>query len=135
MMNKKSVETFKEVLEGTTNAMPFLDVDYVNIMAISGVVLLTGFSDNVVNLYGAIYDEAGVDRDCEVIKISRDGICDDGANEIMCRFDAGKTDEKGRPIMWTFETDIPHQEVDIIDQYGDDIVHARALLFNINDLK
>ena len=131
-MNKKSV---KEIMEGAASISPFLGADYVNDLALSGAVLVTCFGCDVINLFGAIHDSRCAMKEGEVLRISKEGFCEDGANEITCKFESADRNAKPAYVFWKFDTDIPHKEVNILTMYGGELLQAKAILFDINDLK
>ena len=102
----------------------------------NGLVVVFGCSDDLMELCGAIYDEADV-YDGGTVMLEKDGIV---TRENECRhckyFKAAKTTEikalwYKNGVSWTYETDIPHETFNI---YEDGELFCVGIVFSINDL-
>lgn len=81
-------------------------------------VLVTGYSDDNAEFYGAICDEVDCFNGGRVFKQGKyyiDAIC-------------------GKDIMWTYETNIPHETFDIWENY-DDGIYCKGIIFDIKSIK
>lgn len=78
----------------------------------SGLVIVSGASDDLMEIDGAIYDEQGC-FEGGVIYFDRQGAFgSDGyaTNKIVALWcDRSALDENGKVITWTYKTDIPHE--------------------------
>ena len=109
-----------------------------------GVVIVYGESDDLVEFLGAILEE--IEAPCEA-KISRSGVlkpwvrCNcDNINEARKYFEQEREAKWSitslwcaEPnISWTFQTDIPHETFNIME---DGEVFCRGIVFSLNDLQ
>ncbi|HBD00131.1 MAG TPA: hypothetical protein DC053_13445 [Lachnoclostridium sp.] len=112
---------------------PFRDVRQV--AKASGLVIISGASDDLMEFDGAIYDEGGC-YDGGKVFFDRNGISQDGSERANCieAFWCDKTalDEKGNVINWTYKTDIPHETFMI---YEDREPYCRGIVFDLADMK
>ena len=109
-----------------------------------GILIVYGASDDLMEFDGAFCDEIGAPRD---VKFSQKGILqswDEIAHEDID--EARKYFEREREakwsieslrckepgISWTFETDIPHETFNIME---DGEVFCRGIVFSLNDLQ
>jgi hypothetical protein len=109
------------------------------------LVIITGASDDLMEVEGAITDEGGcygggeflIDK--EGLLPDRDDIDDDVEAESWLR--RKKKAKKitavrcapGKPA-WTYETSIPHATFNVIEGDGDEEVQCIGIVFNIKDL-
>lgn len=113
----------------------------------SGLVVVYGASDDLIEFSGAINDEAGAGEDFEILftkdgKFPSDDLIDQikdelgedfmpSLNKIMtiwCPEDA----EDNVIASWAYQTDIPHAKFDIME---DGERYCIGIVFNISDLK
>ncbi|PJJ27797.1 hypothetical protein [Lacrimispora celerecrescens] len=101
----------------------------------SGLVIVSGASDDLMEIDGAIYDEQGC-FEGGVIYFDRQGAFgSDGyaTNKIVALWcDRSALDENGKVITWTYKTDIPHETFMI---YEDVAPYCRGIVFNLADVK
>ncbi len=114
---------------------------------ISGVVIVYGASDDLMELDGAIRDEFGC-YDGGAIKVDAKGVLrdwgsvkDDGDKaEIAEWLERDKTAKEIKAIWepaeptgasWAYETSIPHTTFDVME---DGQIYCRAIAFNLSDL-
>ena len=102
-----------------------------------GYVVVFGYSDDGVELRGAILDEIGCFNGGEIY-ITKNGLlkeCEDNcihyriAKESAKRIEINWCDHD--VFCWTYETEIPHATFDIYDD-GDE--YCRGIVFDINNL-
>lgn len=111
----------------------------------SGLVVVYGASDDLIEFDGAIRDEGGC-YDGGDVYFDRTGVAQNGeklANKIAAVW-CGKVDdepagdlsefqtENGETITWTYKTDIPHATFMV---YEDGEPYCRGIVFSIEDLK
>lgn len=99
----------------------------------SGLVIVTGASDDLMEFDGAIRDEGGC-FDGGRVYFDKDGVDQEGekrANWIDARWCDGMNRD-GLPADWTYETEIPCERFDI---WEDGEVYCVGLVFSIEDLK
>jgi hypothetical protein len=105
----------------------------------SGIVAVFGYSDDCVELRGAIYDEVGAwngttlyfDKDC----LLENPCCNEDCPCFKKKLAAAKTidacwDEEGECV-WSYETDMPHEEFDILHS-GEK--YCRGIVFEMSSL-
>ena len=107
----------------------------------NSLVIVYGYSDDLMELEGAIEDEGGC-YGGEVFLIDsygllgdRDDLDDDELEEWLKRKKKAKKLEavrcaKGEPA-WTYKTNIPHATFNVVDEDG---IQCRGIVFNITDL-
>lgn len=96
----------------------------------NGLVAVYGYSDDNVELVGAISDEIGawegvvfhVDREGDVFAGEKDA-----SNKIEAFWFGPDTD-----VPWTFRTEIPHETFNI---YEDGVLYCVGIVFRMEDLK
>lgn len=111
-------DSFKDVMEDT--------------MA-SGLVIVTGASDDLMEFQGAIEDEGGCFDGGEVY-FDKNGVSQDGterANMIEALRCEG-TNVDGCQATWSYKTDIPHETFEI---WEDEELYCIGLVFSIEDIK
>lgn len=111
----------------------------------SGLVVVYGASDDLIEFDGAIRDEGGC-YDGGDVYFDRTGVAQNGeklANKITAVW-CGKVDnepagdlsefqtENGETITWTYKTDIPHATFMV---YEDGEPYCRGIVFSIEDIK
>ena len=99
----------------------------------SGLVIVTGASDDLMEFDGAIRDEGGC-FDGGRVYFDKDGVDQEGeerANWIDAVWCDGMNRD-GLPAAWTYKTDIPCEHFDI---WEDGEIYCVGLVFSIEDLK
>lgn len=99
----------------------------------SGLVIVYGASDDLMEFDGAIYDEGGC-FDGGRVYFDIDGVDQEGeerANWIDAVWCDGMNRD-GLPATWTYKTDIPCEQFDI---WEDGEIYCVGLVFSIEDLK
>lgn len=110
----------------------------------AGLVIVYGASDDLMEFDGAIYDEVGVYNGGEAL-LDAKGVLDrsqidDDDDEAIADFVARKGGARkieaiwsnaGNEAAWTYKTDIPHVNFDVMDE-GD--TYCRGLVFALSDL-
>ena len=103
----------------------------------NGFVIVYGCSDDLMEFRGAIDDEGGC-FDGGKVYFDRNGVCefaeDEGnyPNWIKSIWCGGETDGLGREIIWTYETEIPHETFMI---YEGREPYCRGIVFSVGYLK
>ena len=99
----------------------------------SGLVIVTGASDDLMEFNGAICDEGGC-FDGGRVYFDASGVDQEGekrANWIDARWYNGMNRD-GLPATWTYTTEIPCERFDVFE--GDDL-YCEGLVFSVEDLK
>ena len=99
----------------------------------SGLVMVTGASDDLMEFAGAFRDEGGC-FDSGRVYFDCDGVDQEGeerANWIDAKWCDG-TNRNGIQATWTYETDIPCERFDIFEQQD---IYCEGLVFSIDDLR
>ena len=99
----------------------------------SGLVIVYGASDDLMEFDGAIYDEGGC-FDGGRVNFDKNGVDQEGeerANWIDAVWCDGMNRD-GLPATWTYETEIPCERFDI---WEDGEIYCVGLVFSIEDLK
>jgi len=111
----------------------------------NNLVVVYGASDDLMEFEGAIYDEMGAYQGTTV-RLNKNGIvdCPRDADRDICYencpyfhqvLKSAKTIKAiwgERNIDWTYETDIPHETFDIME---DGEVYCRGIVFSMDDLQ
>lgn len=111
-------DTFKDVLEEARE---------------SGLVIVTGGSDDLMEFQGAIEDEGGC-FDGGKVYFDRTGVDQEGeerTNVIEAVWCDGMNSD-GIPATWTYKTDIPCERFNI---WEDGELYCVGLVFSIEDLE
>ena len=98
----------------------------------SGLVIVTGASDDLMEFDGALRDE-GSCFDGGLVYFDKDGVSLDGterANVIEAVWDDGGNAD-GVPATWTYKTDIPHEEFNI---WEDGELYCVGIVFSMEDI-
>jgi hypothetical protein len=114
----------------------------------NNLVVVFGYSDDNMELRGAIDEEIGCYNGATVI-LTKDGIFDNFECEEGCKYfkqaqqsatASGKTiravwcpkDANGKVIAsWAYETDIPHAVFNVVEY---DEIYCKGIVFSLNDL-
>lgn len=99
----------------------------------SGLVIVTGASDDLMEFQGAIEDEGGCFDGGEVY-FDKNGVSQDEterANVIEALWCEG-TNVDGCQATWSYKTDIPHETFEI---WEDEELYCIGLVFSIEDIK
>lgn len=119
-----------------------------NSLKASGLVVATGESDDLFELYGAVRDEIGASDGDNVFMIDSEGMIphyqharniydedEEGMRRYFQRKDKARKvaltwHNEGNPC-WTIATEIPHETFDVME---DGEVFSRAIVFRLSDL-
>lgn len=105
---------------------------------VAGLVVAYGYSDDNVELRGAIDEEVGA-FDGTTVYVTKNGLLDDPGCEDCPHWAAARKEAKaiytvwhdeGGPC-WTFETDIPHETFNI---YEDGELFCVGIVFSVENL-
>lgn len=126
-MTKKKLA---EKLNGRTYGDSFKDI--VKDARASGLVIVTGASDDLMEFQGAIEDEGGC-FDGGKVYFDKKGVSQDGterANVIEAVW-CGGTNADGYEATWTYKTDVPCERFEI---WEDKELYCIGLVFSVEDL-
>ncbi len=104
----------------------------------NGLVIVSGYSDDLLELEGAIRDEGDCFNGGKFHLIQENDKWElksglESGNNITAKWYEGKeSDEFGEAIPWTYETDIPHADF-FMTFRGDPF--CKGLVFDVKDLK
>lgn len=133
------IKEFAKSISGKEYGYPQFTKEEIKTAEENGFVIVYGASDDLMEFEGAICDEGGC-FDGGRVYFNKTEVCQDESdrsafdnysNSINAVWD-GDTDENGKLITWTYETDIPHETFMI---YEDGEPYCRGIVFNISDLK
>lgn len=131
------IKEFAKSISGKERDYPQFTKEEIRTAEENGFVIVYGESDDLMEFRGVIDDEGGC-YDGGKIFFDRNGACqfaedeEDYPNWINAIWCNGKTDDSGKEIVWTYETDIPH-ETFMIYEGGEP--YCRGIVFRIEDLK
>lgn len=127
-----TLKEFSERLNGTEyNGYPIFSKEDIKIAKENGFVIVTGVSDDLMELEGAIEDEAGC-FDGGKVYISKRGVEENKTKNMIEALWCQTKDENGVVIPWAYETKIPHETFLVMDA-GE--VYCRGIMFDVNDVK
>lgn len=129
--------TTKEIakmLDGTIS-YPFMYKEVLELAKENGIVVCYGCSDDLIELEGAIRDEAGC-FDGGTVCINKSGFVEEGSelkNPIKI-FWCGKCGDEEREYTatWEYETDIPHET---FRMYDENELYCLGMVFYLEDVK
>lgn len=130
------IKEFIKSINGKEYGYPQFTREEIETAKENGFVIVYGESDDLMEFEGAIQDEGGC-FDGGKVFFDQNGVCNDSEEEknypnwINAVWD-GDTDENGKLITWTYETEIPH-ETFMIYEGGEP--YCRGIVFNISDAK
>lgn len=130
-------EEFARMLDRREYGHPQFTKEEIEIAKDSGLAIVCGASDDLMEFEGAICDE-GSCFDGGIVYFNQDGVIyreDDADPEDCSKITAlwckGK-DENGKPATWSYETDIPHETFKI---WEDGELYCIGIVFSIEDVK
>lgn len=127
-----TLKEFSERLNGTEyNGYQIFSKEDIGIAKENGFVIVTGASDDLMELEGAIEDEAGC-FDGGKVYISKRGVEEQKTKNMIEVLWCQAEDENGAVIPWAYETKIPHETFLVMDA-GE--VYCRGIVFDVNDVK
>ena len=120
-----TLKEFSERLNGTEyNGYPIFSKEDIKIAKENGFVIVTGASDDLMELEGAI--EGGK------VYISKMGVEEKNTKNMIEALWCQTKDENGVVIPWACETKIPHETFLVMDA-GE--VYCMGIVFDANDVK
>lgn len=126
-----TLKEFSERLNGTEyNGYPIFSKEDIKIAKKNGFVIVTGASDDLMELEGAIEDEAGC-FDGGKVYISKMGVEEKKTKNMIEALWCQTKDENGVVIPWAYETKIPHETFLIMDAGK---VYCRGIVFKLEDI-
>lgn len=133
------IKEFAKSISGKEYGYPQFTKEEIETAKENGFVIVYGASDDLMEFEGAIRDEGGC-FDGGRVYFNKTEVCQDESdrsafdnysNLINAVWD-GDTDENGKLITWTYETEIPH-ETFMIYEGGEP--YCRGIVFSIDDVK
>lgn len=133
------IKEFAKSISGKEYGYPQFTKEEIETTKENGFVIVYGCSDDLMEFEGAIRDEGGC-FDGGRVYFNKTEVCQDESdrsafdnysNSINAVWD-GDTDENGKLITWTYETEIPHETFMI---YEDGEPYCRGIVFSIDDVK
>lgn len=127
----EQLKEFANKLNGTEyTEIPEELIDYAKK---NGIVIVSGASDDLCELEGAIREEFGC-YDGGTAYISEEGLIYlEKRADIPCKYITAKWCEDGDDgFTWTYETDIPHADFEMFDE---DEKYCRGFVFYLDSLK
>ena len=128
-------EEFAMLIDGREYQYPQFTNQELELAKKNGLVIVCGASDDLIEFEGAIYDE-GDCYDGGVIHFNEDGIQeypDETTRTIEAIWCGPNTyDADGRPIEWTYKTDIPHETFMLVDGNR---AYCRGIIFSLDDMR
>lgn len=138
-----TLKKFAERITGREYRYPQFTKEEIQLAKVNGIVIVYGASDDLVELDGAIHDEADVwdggkvHIQCPYMKAGQiigGGIVagNNGQQNVMsvtAKWCEDK-DADGNTISWTYDTSVPHETFMI---YEDGKPYCRGIIFSIND--
>lgn len=131
------IKEFAKSISGKECGYPQFTKEEIETAKENGFVIVYGASDDLMEFEGAIRDEGGCFDGGDVYFNKNKVYQCDGKNEdddypnritaLWC-----ENEENGKPICWTYETEIPH-ETFMIYEGGEP--YCRGIVFNTSDLK
>lgn len=129
------IKEFARSISGKEYGYPQFTKGEIETAKENGFVIVYGVSDDLIEFEGAIQDEDGC-FDGGKVCFNKNGVYCYGEDEknypnwinAVCD---GDTDENGKLIAWTYETDIPH-ETFVIYEGGEP--YCRGIVFSVDDL-
>ena len=128
--------TLKEIAEKLDGTMeyPSMPKDIVKAAIESGIVIVHGCSDDLIEFEGAIRDEAGC-FDGGKIYFNKSGFLEEGsaAGRLIKVFWDGQCEDEKRPFeaTWEYETDIPHETFRMLDE---EELYCKGIVFYLKDI-
>ena len=124
------------------DALSLMTEEETNLAKEKGYVLVSGWSDDLMEFDGAIEDEAsvyggGVVRfDINGVLPDVDDLDEDELEEWLKRKKTSRTITANRcekePYSWSYDTEIPHEKISLKKE-GDDF-YCEAILFDLNSI-
>lgn len=133
------IKEFAKSISGKEYGYPQFTKEEIETAKENGFVIVYGASDDLMEFEGAIRDEGGC-FDGGRVYFNTTEVCQDEtdrsafdnySNSINAVWD-GDTDENGKLITWTYETEIPH-ETFMVYEGGEP--YCRGIVFSIVDVK
>lgn len=135
------LKEFAKIISGREYKHPQFTKEELLIAKESNIVIIYGASDDLMEIDGAITDEADVwdggtvhiqiSYECEGQIIGGGVVGNNGQNNVMsieAKWCEDKTEDR-KTISWSYETSVPHEEFDIME---DGEVYCRGIIFKID---
>jgi hypothetical protein len=134
-----NIQEFAKMLDGRSEDS-VITLQEENKAAQLGFVVVYGYSDDNAEFAGAISDEVGC-YDGGTIHLSTGGIFEDCDSDCkyalaakgLCKIIEAKWNNSDGEYAWTYETDIPHETFNILDEEGNK--WCKGIVFDIKSLQ
>ena len=129
------IKEFAKSISGKEYGYPQFTKEEIETAKENGFVIVYGASDDLMEFEGAIRDEGGC-FDGGKVYFNRNEVCQNSEEEknypnwITANW--CEEEENGKPICWTYETEIPHETFMI---YKGGEPYCRGIVFSIDDVK
>lgn len=129
------LKEFAKMLDNREYGYPLFTTEEIDIAKVNDFVIISGASDDLMEIEGALCDEAGC-FDGGIVRISPAwGVLSNNyhtKNQIPIRAKwCEDKDENGNTIPWTYDLSIPHETFMI---YEEGKPYCRGVVFSIKDL-
>lgn len=126
------IKEFAKMLDGRERNYPQFTKEELQIAMDNGFVIVYGESDDLMEFYGAIYDEGGCFGGGKVF-FDKNGVLQDGEEKknVIEAIWWGSEGQEENVIPWTYKTDIPH-ETFLIKEDG--VPDCEAIVFSIENV-
>ena len=130
------IKEFANMINGKEYRYPQFTKEEIQTAKDNGFVIVYGASDDLMELDGAIYDEAGC-LDGGKVYFDRNGVATSKDDKKPNMIEALWCDDNikgndGSVIPWTYKTNIPHETFMI---YEDEENYCKGIVFSINNVK
>ena len=126
-----TLKEFAKTLDGTEyNGYPIFSKEVIGTAKENGFVIVTGASNDLMEIEGIIEDEAGC-FDGGKVYISKRGVEENKTKNMIEALWCQAEDENGVVIPWAYETEIPHETFLVMDAGK---VYCRGIVFNLEDV-
>lgn len=98
---------------------------------VSDLVIVHGASDDLTEFRGAFEDELD-SWDGGNVYVDEKGVYDYDVTKDKENLIEVVWDDKERKALWTYKTDIPHEEFKV---YDEDVLYCIGIVFSVDDLK
>jgi hypothetical protein len=129
-----------DILDGSEYPLS-IDKDLEAIAKDSGLVIIYGASDDLMEFGGAIYDEVSC-YEGGTAYLGKDGLLENKCDNEDCPYFAELKKKAitieavwGKDPTWSYVTSIPHETFEIIYEDEENGVYCLGIVFSLSDLK
>lgn len=124
------IKEFAQMLDNRQSSYPPFTKEELRIAQNNGFVIVYGASNDLMELEGAIYDEADY-YDGGVVRINKNGVSLSKHDKYIEALWYKNVDGTKSDIAWQYNTNIPHETFMI---YEDDEKYCRGIVFRLEDV-